>query len=194
MRLVVGLGNPGREYEGTRHNVGFDLIDRISRTLNATHFQARMEGLMSESGSGEGKILLLKPQTFMNLSGRCVSKVLQFYKIEASEMMVLCDDKDLSLGKLRIRSSGSHGGNNGLRSIQDHIGLDYPRLKVGIGEPKRGDAAAHVLGRFSGSERTEMEKALDIGAMAVETWLAEGLMICMNRFNAGPDKGSAGRS
>jgi PTH1 family peptidyl-tRNA hydrolase len=153
-----------------------------------------MEGLMGESGSGEGKILLLKPQTFMNLSGRCVSKVLQFYKIEATQILVLCDDKDLPLGKLRIRASGSHGGNNGLRSIQDHIGLDYPRLKVGIGEPKRGDAAAHVLGRFSGSERTEMEKALDIGAMAVETWLAEGLTACMNRFNAGPDKGSAGRS
>ena len=194
MRLVVGLGNPGREYEGTRHNVGFDLIDRISRSLNASSFQARMEGLIAESGSGEGKVLLLKPQTFMNLSGRCVSKVLQFYKIDIGMMMVVCDDKDLPLGKLRIRASGSHGGNNGLRSIQDHIGPDYSRLKVGIGEPKRGDAVAHVLGRFSGSERSEMDKAMELGAMAVETWLAEGLTVCMNRFNAGPDKGSPGRS
>lgn len=194
MRLVVGLGNPGREYEGTRHNVGFDLIDRLARDWNASPFQARMEGLLAESGSGEGKVLLVKPQTFMNLSGRCISKILQFYKIDPGMMLVVCDDKDLPLGKLRIRASGSHGGNNGLRSIQEHIGLDYPRLKVGIGEPKRGDASAHVLGRFSGSERAEMDKALGLAAMAAGTWLAEGLTACMNRFNGGPDKGPAGRS
>lgn len=189
MRLIVGLGNPGREYIGTRHNIGFELIDRLCGRLGAGKFNPRLEGLIAEAGAADSKVLLVKPQTFMNLSGRCVSKIIQFYKIPTDSILVICDDKDLPLGKIRIRGAGTHGGNNGLRSIQEHLGLDYPRLKIGIGEPSVGDAVSHVLGRFTAAEKTVIEDSLDRAVLAVETWMNDGLESCMNRFNAAPDKG-----
>lgn len=188
MRLIVGLGNPGRDYEGTRHNIGFELLDNLCLRLMAGSFISRMEGLLAESGTGESKILLVKPQTFMNLSGRCVSKFVQFYKISNDSLMIICDDKDLPLGKLRIRGSGTHGGNNGLRSIQDHLGIHYPRLRIGIGEPKSGNATSHVLGRFTESEKAVVQTSVECAVLAVETWLKDGLEACMNKFNALPSK------
>lgn len=189
MRLIVGLGNPGRDYDGTRHNIGFELVDKLCLRLRAGNYSSRMEGLVAEHGTGESKVLLVKPQTFMNLSGQCVSKFIQFYKIPTDSLLVICDDKDLPLGKLRIRGSGTHGGNNGLRSIQDHLGVHYPRLKIGIGEPKSGDASTHVLGRFTGAEKNVIKDAVESAVLAVETWLKDGLEACMNKFNALPDKG-----
>jgi PTH1 family peptidyl-tRNA hydrolase len=187
MRLIVGLGNPGRDYEGTRHNVGFELIDKLSQKLGSSPFSSRLDGLVSEWGTGESKVFLVKPQTFMNLSGRCVSKFVHFYKIPVNSLLVVCDDKDLPLGKLRIRGSGTHGGNNGLRSVQDHIGVEYPRLKIGIGQPQSGDATSHVLGRFTGLENSAMRDSMERAASAVETWLNDGLESCMNKFNFHPE-------
>lgn len=192
MRLIVGLGNPGRDYIGTRHNIGFDLIDRLCENFGAEKFYPRLEGLVAEARVGGSKVLLVKPQTFMNLSGRCVAKFVQFYKIPTDLMLVVCDDKDLPLGKLRIRGTGTHGGNNGLRSIQEHLGVEYPRLKIGIGEPRCGDAVSHVLGRFSGTERKVIQDSVERAALAVETWINEGLESCMNRYNAAQEKDKRG--
>lgn len=190
MRIIVGLGNPGREYEGTRHNVGFEVIDLLARKWNVSNFQLRMEGLVSEVADGIRKILLVKPQTFMNLSGRCVSKIVNFYKVPLESLMVVCDDKEIDLGRLRIRSSGSHGGNNGLRNIQEHLGIVYPRIRIGIGKPAHGDASSHVLGKFTQSERDILGVSLSNSVDAIETWLKDGLESCMNKFN-GP--GTIGR-
>jgi len=188
MRLIVGLGNPGRDYEGTRHNIGFEVVDKLCFMSKAGNYVSRMEGLVAEYGIGESKVLLVKPQTFMNLSGRCVSNFLQFYKIPVNSLFVICDDKDLPLGKLRIRGSGTHGGNNGLRSIQDHLGVNYSRLRIGIGEPKNGDASSHVLGRFTVSEKVVIEDSVECAALAVEAWLKDGLEACMNKFNVLPGR------
>lgn len=187
-RLVVGLGNPGRNYEGTRHNAGFEVVDKLASRLGAGGFRPVLEGLAAEVREGENKVLLVKPQTFMNLSGQCVSKLVHFFKVPSDSLMVVCDDKDLPLGKLRIRAKGTHGGNNGLRSIQDHLGTEYPRLKVGTGDSRGGDAVSHVLGRFTAEEAFGIQEALNRAAMAVEVWLREGLESCMNKFNASPKK------
>jgi len=187
MHIIVGLGNPGREYEGTRHNVGFEVIDLLARKWNVSNFQHRMEGLVAEIADGFRKILLVKPQTFMNLSGRCVSKIINFYKVPLESLMVVCDDKEIGLGRLRIRSNGSHGGNNGLRNIQEHLGMEYPRIRIGIGQPAHGDASAHVLGKFTQYERDALGDSLSKSVNAIETWLHDGLESCMNKFN-GPGK------
>lgn len=187
-KVVVGLGNPGKQYEGTRHNVGFQVIDSLTRSTPAGPFQEKLGGLISELREGTCRILLVKPLTFMNLSGRCVGQILGFYKIAPENLLVVCDDINLPLGKIRVRSKGSHGGNNGLRDIQAAIGLEYGRLKIGVGSPRSGDAVSHVLGKFSGAERPVIEDCLILAAQAVHMWWTIGIEETMNRFNAKGDK------
>ncbi|MEG1364678.1 MAG: aminoacyl-tRNA hydrolase [Cetobacterium sp.] len=140
MKLIVGLGNPGREYERTRHNVGFEIIDDIAKQISVTGFKEKYQGLLAEGNLGGEKVLLLKPQTYMNLSGNSVAQVVKFYKIDpVTEMIVIFDDMDLPLGKIRVKEKGSAGGHNGIKSIISHLGQDFMRIKCGIGKAKTKD-------------------------------------------------------
>ena len=183
-KLVVGLGNPGSKYEATRHNIGFDLVDRLASGGSGARFSKKFEGLLAESEIDFRRILLLKPETFMNLSGRSVVPALRFYKLEPADLLVVCDDLNLPLGKIRIRKGGSDGGQKGLRDITAQLGTeDYARLRVGIGERGSIDAADFVLSRFKLAERPIIDDALIIASQAVAVWVAQGIDPAMNRFN-----------
>jgi len=190
VKVIVGLGNPGRQYAGTRHNVGFDVIDLLAQSPKAGRFQSRFQAQVAELLEDDLKLLLVKPETFMNLSGRCVRQVLDFYQLTPADLLVVCDDINLPLGKLRARAKGSHGGHNGLRDIQNHLGTaDYARLKIGVGAPgEEGDVVDHVLTRFRPSERPVIEDAVSLTAQAVMVWARRGIDDCMNEFNADPGK------
>jgi len=186
-RLLVGLGNPGREYSGTRHNVGFMVLDRLAAAMGTT-FRADKKWKADLAVTGD--VWLLKPQTYMNLSGESVSELVRFYKIEPARVLVVLDDMALPLGRLRIRERGSHGGHNGLRSILEYLGTqDVPRLRVGIGTPARADGSSpdaatdHVLGRFAVDERTLVAQSLDRAVEAVQFVQENDLPSAMNRFN-----------
>jgi peptidyl-tRNA hydrolase, PTH1 family len=183
MRVVVGLGNPGKQYHGTRHNVGFAVVDGLASGPTAGRFQSRFQAQVAEMMEGDEKVLLVKPETFMNLSGQAVHQVIDFYKVELDDLLVVCDDINLPLGKLRIRSKGSHGGHNGLRDIQNHLGTqDYARLRIGVGAGEE-DLVDHVLGRFRPSERPVIEDAISLSIQAVSLWVGQGVDECMNRYN-----------
>ncbi|MGL4552436.1 MAG: aminoacyl-tRNA hydrolase [Gemmataceae bacterium] len=185
MRVVVGLGNPGKQYHGTRHNVGFAVVDGLATAPNAGRFQSRFSAQVAELVEGNEKLLLVKPETFMNLSGRSVRQVIDFYQIEPADVLVVCDDVNLPLGRLRARAKGSHGGHNGLRDIQNHLGTqEYPRLRVGVGGADKGEMVDHVLSRFKPAERPVIEGAVLAAMQAVGVWANQGVEVCMNRFNA----------
>jgi PTH1 family peptidyl-tRNA hydrolase len=187
-KLVVGLGNPGSKYEGTRHNIGFEVVDRLASGGSGAKFSKKFEGQIAEVEIDFRRVLLLKPETFMNLSGRSVIPALRFYKLEPADLLVLCDDLNLPLGKLRIRKGGSDGGQKGLRDISAQLGTDeYARLRVGIGDRGPIDAADFVLSRFRPAERPIMDDALIVATQAVAVWVAQGVDAAMNRFN-GPLK------
>lgn len=184
MKLVVGLGNPGSKYDSTRHNIGFEVIDRLAAGGPGSSFSKRFEGLTAETDIDFHRVLLLKPQTFMNLSGRSVGQALRFYKLEPADLLVICDDLTLPLGKLRLRGGGSDGGQKGLRDITAQLGTDtFPRLRIGIGERGDVDAADFVLSRFRNTERPVIDDALILASQAVAVWVAQGLAAAMNRFN-----------
>lgn len=189
MKLVVGLGNPGERYRATRHNVGFVVIDELAKRhgLNAT-----LDGAKTPADAdvlrwrrADVPVLLAKPYTFMNLSGPAVQALCQFYKIELPDLLIVCDDVNLPIGRLRVRAAGSEGGHNGLRSIADSLGtIDYARLRVGVGRGDlRRDLADHVLAKFEPEEQPGIEAAIARAADAVETWLVDGLAKTMNLFN-----------
>ncbi len=183
MKIVVGLGNPGKRYDGTRHNVGFAVLDSLAASPRAGRFQSRFQAQVCELIEDTGKILLVKPETFMNLSGRCVREVMDFYQLPLTELLVICDDINLPLGKLRVRAKGTHGGHNGLRDIQNHLGTtEYARLRLGVDAP-RDDAIDHVLGRFSAAERKIIDDAVLLAAQAVMVWVSRGVEACMNLYN-----------
>ena len=187
MKIVVGLGNPGRQYAGTRHNVGFDVLDYLASGPGVAGGRAAFQSEVAELSDGGEKVLLVKPQTFMNLSGRAVRAVLDFYKLTPTDLLVVCDDYNLPLGKLRVRAKGSHGGQNGLRNIQEQLGTDeYPRLRMGIGQPAPGEAVDFVLTRFKPGERAAVEEAVASAAAGVLVWVRQGLAACTNRVN-GPE-------
>src|SRR5262249_375414 len=153
MKLVVGLGNPGKRYEGTRHNVGFAVVDALAEGPSVSGFKSQFEAEVAEWHEDGEKGLLLKPETFMNLSGRAVRQALDFYQLGWIDLLVVCDDFNLPLGKLRFRARGTHGGHNGLRDIQGHVGTtEYSRLRVGVGAPPEEECVDHVLGRFKSAE------------------------------------------
>lgn len=189
MKVVVGLGNPGKQYHGTRHNVGFAVLDGLAQGPHAGRFQSRFSAQVAEWVEGGEKVLLVKPETFMNLSGRCVREVVEFYKVELADLFVVCDDVNLPLGKLRVRARGTHGGHNGLRDIQNHLGTtEYNRLRIGVGAAGEGELVDHVLGRFRPSEKPLIEDALILAMQAVVVWVQQGIDVCMNRFNAATGK------
>jgi PTH1 family peptidyl-tRNA hydrolase len=183
-KLVVGLGNPGSRYQGTRHNIGFELIDSLAGSPQALRFTRRFDGLLAETEIDFRRVLLLKPETFMNLSGRSVRQVVQFYKIETPDVLVVCDDLSLPLGKLRIRPGGSDAGQKGLRDICLQLGTtEVPRLRIGIGDRGTLDATDFVLTRFRPSERAAIDDALISASQAVAVWVGQGIDAAMNRFN-----------
>jgi PTH1 family peptidyl-tRNA hydrolase len=189
MKVVVGLGNPGPKYAGTRHNVGFEVVDYLAAAPGCSPFRERFEALVAEAKEGDETVLLMKPLTFMNLSGRAVRAVLDFYKLPAEQVLVVCDDFNLPLGKLRVRGKGSHGGQNGLRNIQAQLGTDaYARLRIGVGQPDPGEAVDFVLSRFKSGERKAVEEAVAAAAQAVLVWVKSGAEACMNRFNGPADE------
>ncbi len=184
MKLVVGLGNPGTKYQGTRHNIGFELIDRLARAGRGSSFSTKFDGQVAETEIDYRRVLLLKPQTFMNVSGRSVSQAIRFYKLEPHEMLVVCDDLNLPVGKLRIRPGGSDGGQKGLRDIAAHLGTDqFPRLRIGIGEQGDCDAMDYVLSRFRSTERAVIDDSLILASQAVAVWVTQGVDPAMNQFN-----------
>ncbi|HVK15824.1 MAG TPA: aminoacyl-tRNA hydrolase [Fimbriiglobus sp.] len=188
MKVIVGLGNPGPKYAGTRHNVGFGVIDYLAAAPSVGPFRSRFQALVAEAKEGGEAVLLVKPETFMNLSGRAVRQVVDFYKLSPADLLVVSDDFNLPLGKLRARAKGSHGGQNGLRDIQQQLGTDeYPRLRIGVGQPAPGDAVDHVLSRFKPGERLAVEDAIAKAAEAALVWVRQGIEACMNRAN-GPEE------
>jgi PTH1 family peptidyl-tRNA hydrolase len=183
MKIIVGLGNPGPRYAGTRHNIGFDVIDWIAAGAGTSPFRSRFQAQVAEFADATETALLIKPETFMNLSGASVRQVVDFYKRPATDVLVVCDDIALPLGKLRARAQGTHGGHNGLRDIQAHLGTtEYPRLRIGVGSPD-GDAADFVLGRFRPTERPAVADAVARAAEAALVWMRQGITECMNRYN-----------
>jgi PTH1 family peptidyl-tRNA hydrolase len=188
LKIVVGLGNPGRRYQGTRHNVGYDVIDVLAKSDSAGRFQGRFQAQVAELREGSYKVLLVKPETFMNLSGQCVRQFVDFYQVQPADLLVVCDDINLPLGKLRVRARGTHGGHNGLRDIQNHLGTtEYPRLRIGVDAPDE-DAVEHVLGRFRPSEQAIIDDSVSLAAQAVGLWIREGVEPCMNQYNAPTSK------
>jgi PTH1 family peptidyl-tRNA hydrolase len=188
MKVVVGLGNPGRNYEGTRHNVGYAVIDSLAAGPRCGRFQSRFQAQTAELTEDTEKVLLVKPETYMNLSGRSVRQVMDFYQLPLTELLVVCDDINLPLGKLRVRARGTHGGHNGLRNIQEHLGsTEYARLRIGVDAPQ-DDAVDHVLGRFRPGERAVIEDAVQTAAQAVIVWVTRGTQACMNQYNVGTAK------
>jgi PTH1 family peptidyl-tRNA hydrolase len=184
MKIVVGLGNPGKKYDGTRHNVGFAVVDALAESPGASSFQKRFEANVAELREGDEKVLLLKPETFMNLSGRAVRQAVDFYQLAPADLLVVCDDINLPLGKLRFRARGTHGGHNGLRDIQAHLGTtEYPRLRIGVDAPQEDGAIDHVLGRFRSSEKPIIREAIEAAVQGVVLWVREGIEPCMNQFN-----------
>jgi PTH1 family peptidyl-tRNA hydrolase len=184
MKVVVGLGNPGSRYAGTRHNVGYAVMDALAESPRAGRFQSRFQAQVAELVEEPEKVLLVKPETFMNLSGQCVRQALDFYQVPLSDLLVVCDDINLPLGKLRLRARGTHGGHNGLRDIQNHLGTtEYARLRIGVGSPDE-EAVDHVLGRFRPAERAVIDEAVLLAAQAVGVWIHDGIETCMNQYNA----------
>ena len=190
MKLIVGLGNPGRRYEGTRHNVGFEVVDTLARRHGAA-WEAAPRGVEALVGRWrQADSVVAKPLTFMNLSGAAVVGLLQFYKIEPADLLVLVDEVHLELGRLRIRRSGSAGGHNGLKSIIASLGsMEFARLRIGVGRgDDRRDLADHVLAKFDAEERAIVAETVDRSADAVELFIAEGIGPVMNRYNRKEDQ------
>ncbi len=184
LKLIVGLGNPGLKYQGTRHNIGFELVDRLAQGARPTRFTSKFDGQLAEIEIDYRRVLLLKPQTFMNLSGRSAAQAIRFHKIDLADVLVVCDDLSLPVGKLRLRPGGSDGGQKGLRDLTAHLGTDqFPRLRIGIGENGEIDSADYVLSRFRATERAAIDDALILATQAAAVWVVQGIDAAMNRFN-----------
>lgn len=186
MYLIVGLGNPGAQYRGTRHNTGFMVLDALAEKHGISVDMKKHKGLEGKGMIAGEKVVLLKPQTYMNLSGESVREAVDFYKVESDHVLVIFDDISLKPGQLRLRGKGSAGGHNGMKNIILHLGTqNFPRIKVGIGEkPPRMDLVDHVLGHFQGEDKTAIEEAIPKAVSAAEVFLGEGLNSAMNQFNS----------
>ena len=186
MYIIVGLGNPKKEYENTRHNIGFDVIDKLAEQENISVLEKKHKAIIGKGYVAGQKCVLAKPQTFMNLSGESVRELIDYYKVdETAELIVISDDISLDVGQLRIRKKGSAGGHNGLKNIISHLGHDtFMRVKMGVGEkPKGWDLADYVLGHFTADERKIMDEAAGRAADAIRMMIAEDVDVAMNQFN-----------
>ena len=194
MKLIIGLGNPGRRYRDTRHNVGFGVVDELARRAGAAFEAAPADALMARAKSGGESVILAKPLTLMNLSGSAVADLARYYRIDVADLLVVADDVNLPLGRLRARAQGSDGGHKGLRSIIERLGSEaFARLRVGVGrgDPRR-DLADHVLARFDPDERALADDAILKAADAAGVFVTDGIDVMMNQFNR-PDGPPAGQ-
>ncbi|WP_300386401.1 aminoacyl-tRNA hydrolase [Clostridium sp.] len=183
MFLIVGLGNIGKEYNGTRHNIGFEAIDYISNKYNIDINRKKFRGEYGEGVIKSEKVILLKPSTYMNLSGESIIEVMNFYKLNNEEIIVLYDDISLDVGKIRIREKGSAGGHNGIKSIISCMGSDvFARIKIGVGQPK-GDLVSYVLGRFSKDEQETLNEVIEVASEGVEIIIKDDVKEAMNKLN-----------
>ena len=186
MKAIVGLGNPGSQYKGTRHNVGFDVIDEIARRQSVGFESAPAEALIAKWRRPEEAVLLVKPLTFMNLSGQAIGELARYFKIEVADLIVVVDEVHLPLGKLRARKRGSAGGHNGLKSVIAHLGDEFARLRLGVGRgADQRNLADHVLSRFEKDEAAEVERMTARAADAAEMFITSGIEAVMNAFNGG---------
>ncbi|MHC4386322.1 MAG: aminoacyl-tRNA hydrolase [Planctomycetota bacterium] len=184
MKLIAGLGNPGNEYEGTRHNIGFMVADALAERLGASIRRKKFNAMVEEVHAEGTKLLLVKPQHYMNRSGHAVATAAGFYKLASTDVLVVTDDMALDVGRIRLRAKGSSGGHNGLKDIIARIGSDnFPRLRVGIGDSGQMDAADYVLSRFSADEREIIDGVVQTAVEAVLCWLRDGVDIAMTRYN-----------
>ena len=189
MKLIVGLGNPGPKYENTRHNVGYLVLDKLSEIIDAEESKSgKFDALISSANTNDDKTILAKPTTYINLSGRAVQQLTQFYKISPEDVWIIYDDIDLPIGQIRIRKKGGPGTHNGMKSIVDHIGQNFPRFRVGIesrGEsaPEQQDISSFVLSPFTKEEEETAQEAIEKAANAVKYALDHGLEEAMNKFN-----------
>lgn len=182
--VIAGLGNPGPKYQWTRHNAGFLFLDRLAHLENLPVTRTSFSGLAGEWKHNDSRLILLKPQTFMNLSGRAVMQALQFYKLPLSQLIVAHDDLDLPFGTVRLKQGGGHGGHNGLRSIMEQLGKgEFTRLRIGIGRPPHGDTVNYVLGNIPPDEMEILPRVLDGGLEMLELMLDEGLPKAMSLYN-----------
>jgi PTH1 family peptidyl-tRNA hydrolase len=193
MKLIVGLGNPDNKYDQTRHNVGFMVVDALAERFGATVRRKKFNALAEEVHAEDTKLLLLKPQQYMNRSGHAVATAAGFYKLSPVDILVVTDDMALDVGRIRLRAKGSAGGHNGLKDIIARLGSDdFGRLRVGIGDSGRMDAAAYVLSRFSADEREVIDRVVRTAVDAICCWLRDGADIAMTRYNAKNGSGENG--
>lgn len=187
--LIVGLGNPGKEYDSTRHNVGFRVADELARRYGLTFGKKERKAVVATGVIHGKKVILAKPQTYMNLSGEAVRSLVDFYKVDLPNILIICDDLDIPLGTVRLRKSGSAGGQNGIKSVIQHLGTqEFSRLRFGIGRPPgKMQAKDYVLSGFQGDDAILATQVVDRAADAVETWLKEGIEIAMTRHNGDID-------
>lgn len=185
MYIIAGLGNPERKYDGTRHNIGFDAVTALSDAWGIRLNQKEQKGLVGKGSFAGERVMLVQPQTYMNLSGECIRGLCDYYKVDVSQVIVICDDINLTAGQLRIRVKGSSGGQNGLKNIIQHLGTEeFTRIRIGVGErPKEWNLADYVLGRFPEEEQPLMREALKDVVSACECILAKGCETAMSRFN-----------
>ena len=186
MKLIVGLGNPGRQYRNTRHNAGFTVLDELARRLNVAFDRSKFESEIAQAQLGAHRLLLMKPQTFMNLSGVAVAKAARNKIDELSDLLVVVDDVNLPLGRIRFRPGGSAGGHNGIKSVIEHVGSDqFPRLRMGVGRSGPPEQLRdHVLTSFAPDERPEFDRMVERSVDGVETYVEFGIERAMDRFNA----------
>lgn len=186
MKLIVGLGNPGREYELTRHNIGFMAIDELAKRWNISLNEQKFKGLFGAGFVNGEKVILLKPLTYMNLSGESIRPLMDYYKIDVEDFVVLYDDLDIPVGKLRLRMKGSAGGHNGVKSTISHLGTqEFQRIRMGIDRPKNGmKVVDYVLGRFTSEEIPDVNHSIEKAADACEEWLNKPFLQIMNTFNS----------
>jgi len=185
MKLIIGLGNPGTEYADTRHNVGFQAIDTIGKAYNIRVNKNKFKGFFGEGMIGNSKVILIKPQTYMNLSGESVNSFISWYKVDPKDVLIIYDDVSLDPGVLRIREKGSAGGHNGIKSIIQHLGTDeFQRIKIGIGEkPQNWDLADYVLSRFTNLEMKMIDKTIKDVVDATQMMIEKGIQQAMNAYN-----------
>lgn len=191
MWLVVGLGNPDARYRGTRHNVGFEIAEALAERAGITLSEKKFKARMARGRLGSAEVVILEPQTYMNLSGESVGPAMGFYKLTTEQVVVVHDDLELELGRMKLRRGGGHSGHNGLRSLVQHLpDAEFVRVRIGIGRPPSGwDPADYVLGKFTPDERALVEPVLARATDAVETVVKEGLTRALNRFNRDPQEG-----
>ena len=184
MKLVVGIGNPGKKYDGTRHNVGFEVVERVaSRNAMSFELDKRLDAGIAKGRIGDEDVWLVEPQSYVNRSGAVVSRVARERDVATSDVLVVVDDYNLPLGLLRLRAGGSAGGHNGMRSVIAHLGEEFARLRIGIGQAPPGLAVDFVLTRFRPSEMEGIAEAYERGALCVEDWVSHGTETAMNRHN-----------